>query len=223
MEKHYVKILAIDHVTHDTLRIVTEKPENYTFVPGQATEMAINKNGWQNESRPFTFTSLPDHNHLEFVIKTYPEHDGATDKLLDMEPGDELILHEIFGAIRYRGEGMFIAGGAGVTPFLCMLRDLSRKKEVGNNKMIFANKTLADIILKEELEYFLGDNLTHILSEEKKEGYAHGLITKEFLEQHLDGTSGYFYLCGPPPMMDAVEKHLGDLGVSKNKIVKEAW
>ena len=51
MDKHFVNIRAIDHVTHDTLRVVTDKPENYHYVPGQATEIAINKNGWQNRNR----------------------------------------------------------------------------------------------------------------------------------------------------------------------------
>lgn len=223
MEKHFVKIRAIDHVTHDTLRVVTEKPENYQFKPGQATEIAINKNGWHNERRPFTFTSLPGQDHLEFIIKTYPEHDGATDKLLDMRPGDELILHEVFGDIRYKGEGLFIAGGAGMTPFLCILRDLGEKGQVGRNKMIFANKTDADIILKEELEYFLGDNLVHVLSDEKKEGYEYGLVTSELLVKHLPGEGGYVYLCGPPPMMKAVEEDLLKLGLPKSRLVREAW
>lgn len=223
MEKHFVLIKAIDHVTHDTLRVVTKKPENYKYVPGQATDMAINKNGWQNEKRPFTFTSLPEQDHLEFIIKTYPDHDGATDKLLDLKAGDELILHEVFGDIRYKGEGVFIAGGAGMTPFLCILRDLHEKGQVGNNKMIFANKTTADIILKEELEYLLGDNLVHVLSEEEKDGYVHGMVTRDLLEKQLGESNGYVYICGPPPMMKAVEEQLAELGLPKSRLVREAW
>lgn len=222
MEKHFVKIKTIDHVTHDTLRIVTEKPGGYTFQPGQATDIAINKNGWQNERRPFTFTSLPGDDHIEFIIKTYPTHDGATDKLLEMHAGDELILHEVFGSIRYRGEGVFIAGGAGVTPFVAMLRHLKQHDIAHNNSMIFANKTRADIILREELEEMLDGRIVHILSEEKAPDYALGTITKEFLQQHVDDfTKSYFYICGPMPMMNAVEKQLVELGVSLKRVVKE--
>jgi len=223
MNKHIVQIRSIDHVTHDTLRIVTEKPGNYTFEPGQATEIAINKNGWQNERRPFTFTSLPEEKDIEFIIKTYPEHDGATDKLLEVNAGEELILHDVFGTIAYRGEGLFIAGGAGITPFIAILRDLERKNAIAGNKLIFANKTVNDIILKDELEGLLGENLVHILSGEEASGVAHGFITKEFLRDHIDDTHQRFYLCGPPPMMDAVAQHLHDLGVVKEQIVKEGW
>ena len=69
---HIVKIKSIEHLTHDVLKIVTEKPSMYSFTPGQATEISINKVSWRNELRPFTFTCLPDSDYLEFAIKTYP-------------------------------------------------------------------------------------------------------------------------------------------------------
>lgn len=223
MEKHIVTIKNIEHVTHDTIRIETTKPEGYTFFAGQATDMAINKNGWQNEKRPFTFTSTPKDNHLEFIIKTYPSHDGATDKLLDLTAGDELILHEVFGSIRYKGEGLFIAGGAGMTPFLAILRDLKEKGVNDSNSMLFANKTESDIILKQELEELLNNRVFHILSEERSEKYPHGYITKDYLKDHIENLDQYFYVCGPMPMMDTVNKHLQELGITKEKIVVEGW
>ena len=100
------------------------------------------------EKRPFTFTCLPDDDYLEFTIKTYPSHKGVTNELLQLKQNDELILHDVFGAIAYKGEGVFIAGGAGVTPFISIFRFLRSKNEVGGNKLIFANKAKADIILE---------------------------------------------------------------------------
>ena len=99
MKQHTVKILSIQHITHNVLRIVTEKPLNYIFTPGQATEISINKEGWRNEKRPFTFTCLPDETFLEFSIKTYPSHKGVTNELLRLKKNDELLLHDVFGAI----------------------------------------------------------------------------------------------------------------------------
>src|SRR5689334_5795136 len=180
MEQHFVKIRSIDKVTHDVLKIVTEKPHNYNFTPGQATEVSINKNGWQDEKRPFTFTCLPDDAYLEFTIKTYPSHKGVTNELLQLKQNDELILHDVFGAIAYKGEGVFIAGGAGVTPFISIFRFLRSINEVGHNKLIFANKREVDIILKEEFESLLGKKFINIISDEKPNGYAHGYISEEF-------------------------------------------
>ncbi|MDP2303772.1 MAG: flavodoxin reductase [Ignavibacteria bacterium] len=223
MKQQIVKIKTIDHITHDVLRIVTEKPLHYTFTSGQATEVSINKKDWQNEKRPFTFTSLPDNEYLEFMIKTYPSHKSVTNELLKSKKEDELILHDVFGAINYKGEGVFIAGGAGVTPFISILRYLQSINEIGDNKLIFANKKQEDIILKQELKKILGDKFINILSEEKANGYANGFITMDFLLDNFGGINQYFYLCGPPPMMEFVEKQLQDLNVGEKHIIKEEF
>jgi ferredoxin-NADP reductase len=223
MQKHFIRIESVRNVTHDTLSIIAEKPAGYKFEPGQATSIALGREGWQDVRRPYTFSSLPEDDHLEFIIKTYPEHDGATDKLLDMKPGENLILYNVFGAIRYRGEGVFIAGGSGVTPFISILRDLRKKGQIGSNKLIFANKTREDIILKDELKETLGDNFINILSEEKANGYAHGFITKAFLKEHIDDFNKIFYLCGPPVMVLMIENYLVEFNVDKRSIVKEAF
>ncbi len=223
MEQHIVKIKSIDHITHDVLRIVTEKPQQYTFTPGQATEISINKKGWQNEKRPFTFTSLPEDDYLEFTIKTYPSHKSVTNEILRLKKDNELLLHNVFGAINYKGEGIFIAGGAGVTPFISIFRYLQSKNEIGECKLIFANKTNEDIILEQEFKNLLGNNFINILSEEKANGYANGLITMDFLQDNFGGINQYFYLCGPPPMIEFVEKQLQDLNVGEKHIIKEEF
>jgi len=148
MEEHSVKIISIQPVTHNVRHFRVEKPAGYSFVPGQATEVAINKPRWKEERRPFTFTSLNDWDHLEFTIKIYSDHDGVTNQLGHLNVGDELLLHDVWGAIQYKGEGVFIAGGAGVTPFIAIMRQLKKENKIGNNKLIFSNKTEKDIILK---------------------------------------------------------------------------
>src|SRR5690606_13942919 len=223
MKNEPVKIKSIKHVTHNVLQIVTEKPSGVNFVSGQATEIFIDKQGWQNEGRPFTFTCLPKDDYLEFIIKTYPERKGVTNELLSLKAGDSLIVHDIFGAIEYKCEGIFIAGGAGVTPFISIFRDLKEKNSIGNNKLIFAYKTTADIILKDEFQKMLGDKFINILSSEKTEKYAYGQISEDFIKKNSGPLSSYFYLCGPPPMMDAVEKQLINLKVPADKIVKEEF
>lgn len=223
MKTQPVKIKLIGHATHDVLHIVTEKPMDIDFLPGQATEMFLGRAGKDGEGNPFTFTCLPTEDHLEFMIKTYPDHKGFTNELLKLKKGDEVILNDVFGAIAYKGEGTFIAGGAGVTPFIAILRDLRSKNKLGNNRLLFANKTRADIILKEEFEEMLGDNFVNILSGEKTDGYAHGRISEEFIKKYTPNLNGYFYVCGPPSMMDAVEGQLARLKINEDSIVKEEF
>lgn len=125
-EEHIVKILDTEYVTHNVRRFKVSKPESYKYKPGQATDVVINLPEWKEERRPFTFTSLNEWDHLEFTIKIYSDHNGVTNKLGTLLAGDELILHDIWGAIHYKGEGIFIAGGAGVTPFIAIFRQLQK-------------------------------------------------------------------------------------------------
>ncbi len=218
-----IKIKSVAKATHDVLRIETEKPLNYQFEPGQATELAINKPEWQNEKRPFTFTSLPQEKHLEFTIKTYPQHKGVTNEFLKLKAGDELLIDDPWGTIGYKGEGVFIAGGAGVTPFISIFRHLQSTNKIGANKLIFANKAKVDIINEREFQKILGKNFINILSDENIDKYAHGFITEDFLKQSITNLDKHFYLCGPPVMMDIVEKQLSNLKVDKKLIVKEGF
>ncbi|MDQ3022037.1 MAG: FAD-binding oxidoreductase [Bacteroidota bacterium] len=223
MSGQLLKIKSINHVTHDVLRIVMEKPKDIHFNPGQAADISINKEEWEKEIRPFTFTCLPADNFLEFTIKTYPARNGVTNQLLNLKPVDELILHEVFGSILYKDEGVFIAGGAGVTPFISILRELKAKNLIGENKLVFSNKTKSDIIYEDEFKNLLGKNFINILSEETVEVYPHGHISEEFLKLHIDNFNKHFYVCGPPPMMDAVLKQLKDLGVLEDLIITEQF
>jgi len=223
MRQQPVKIKSIQRINYNVLQIVTEKPSDFNFEPGQATEISINRNGWKAEKRPFTFTSLPEDDFLEFTIKIYPLHRNVTNEMDELVVNDELILHEVFGEIAYKGEGLFIAGGAGVTPFICIFKYLQSKNKIGNNKLILSNNTKADIIHEQEFKGLLNDNFINILTHENLEGYSHGLITEEFLRQHLTDTGNFVYLCGPPPMMEAVEKQLTNLDIGEKMIIKEAF
>src|SRR5690606_40791629 len=77
MSRYKVSIASIEPVTHDVMRIRTERPKGLDFTPGQATEIFLDKAGWENEGRPFTFTSLPDNDRSEFTIKCYKELYGV--------------------------------------------------------------------------------------------------------------------------------------------------
>jgi len=222
-EEHIVKILKTEYVTHNVKRFTLSKPDSYKFKPGQATDIVINLPEWKEERRPFTFTSLNEWNHLEFTIKIYSDHNGVTNKLGTLLAGDELILHDIWGAIHYKGEGIFIAGGAGVTPFIAIFRQLQEDRKLGNNKLIFSNRTVKDIILKDEFEKMLGDNFINTITGEKTEKYDNRKIDESYLKEKIKDLSQYFYICGPDAMIENVKDILLHLGADENKIVIEQF
>ena len=221
MEEHIVKILNIEQVTHDVRRFRVEKPAGYSFIPGQATEVSINTPAFREKKNPFTFTCLNSAPFLEFTIKIYSSRQGVTNELGKLKPGAELIIRDVWGAINYKGKGVFIAGGAGITPFISIFRDLKTKNEVTGNILLSANKTKADIILEQEFRELLGKNFINILSDEKVDGYHFGYINEDFLKANVPDLNTRYYVCGPPPMMDSVLKQLANLGVGENSITLE--
>ncbi len=221
-EKTYtVTIRKIEKVTHDVKRYVVDKPDGYSFEPGQATEAAINKEGLKEEGRPFTFTSLPEEEHLEFVIKSYPSHNGVTDKLDDLKVGDELIIGDSWGAIQYKGPGWFIAGGAGVTPFIAILKKLASDGALDGNKLLFSNKTGKDVIMEDQFKAWLGDNFISTLTEDKKNGHLDRKIDESLLKELIDDTSVNFYVCGPNKMVEDISAQLENIGADPDGIVFE--
>ena len=218
---HKVKIQEIGFITHNVLRIQTQRPADYSFEPGQATEVALDKEGWREKKRPFTFTGLPDDGFLQFTIKVYPGHNGVTDMLQTLEQGDHLLLDDAWGAISYKGPGIFLAGGAGVTPFIAIFRQLAQQNQLEGNKLLFANQRERDIIMQSEFHRWLGKDFINILSDEHSSKFPHGFMDTQFLKEHITDTDAKFYLCGPPPMMKSVQQDLAKLGVSKDQLVTE--
>jgi ferredoxin-NADP reductase len=220
MEKHIVKVLKTEFVTHNVKRFALQKPEGYTFISGQATDVSINKPGLEDDLHPFTFTCLNSDDHLEFTIKIYKGHNGLTEKLLDVNAGDELIIHEVFGAINFKGPGLFLAGGAGLTPFISILRQLKKDNLLAGNTLLFANRTEDDIIINDELNQMLGERHIDIISEPKS-GMPGKHIDKDLLKQHVTHDKHYYYICGPDPFVAQLKDDLVELGVPKEQIVIE--
>lgn len=216
-----VKILSAEYVTHDVRQFRLEKPAGFTFTPGQATELSINKDGWKDRKNPFTFTCLTDAPYLEFTIKIYPERHGVTDQLSTLNTGDTLILREPWGAIEYKGPGYFIAGGAGITPFIAILRSLQRDGSLAGNKLFYSNKTDHDIILADELKAMLEKNAHFTISRQKNSTYDQRRIDEAFLKAEVEDLSKNFYICGPDPMVLAITETLRKLGAKADTLVFE--
>jgi len=225
---HTLQILDIQQVTHDVKQFTLQKPEGFSYTPGQATEVSIDKDSWREEKRPFTFTSLPEDQTLEFTIKIYSDHDGVTNKLGTLKAGDCLLVDDAWGTIAYKGNGVFLAGGAGVTPFIPIFRHLRKKEQLKENTLIFSNKTETDIILREEFREMLEDNFINVITDGKTEDYASanirhidGFIDKNFLKETIDDFSQHFYVCGPPPFNKSMLKYLKELGAEPEALVFE--
>jgi ferredoxin-NADP reductase len=218
---HTVRILHIGFVTHDVKQFIVTRPDGFEYEPGQGVEIAVDQEGWREEGRPFTPTSAGAAPVLEFTIKGYPDHEGVTRKLHSLKPGAELLMSEAFGTITYRGPGTFVAGGAGVTPFLAILRQLGEDGEMADCRLLFSNKSPADVICEKELRHLMGERLHLTCTERSAPGYDHVRIDRAFLESKEVDLGRPFYLCGPPAFVEELREALEDMGVDPHGIVVE--
>ncbi len=221
MAEYIVKILESAFITHDVKRFVIERPPDYNFIPGQATEVSVNLPEWKHEKRPFTFTGLSELNHLEFMIKIYPGHNGVTNQLARANTDSELIIRDVFGAIHFKGAGVFIAAGTGITPFIAIFRQLYKEKKLYGNKLLFSNKTTEDVIAETELKRMFGKDFTSIITREHVIGFTGKRIDREFLINKIKDFGQYFYVCGPDDFVKNITDNLNALGASAETIIVE--
>jgi cytochrome-b5 reductase len=211
-----------EFVTHDVKRFIVNRPENFSFTPGQGVELVIDQGKWREEQgRPFTPTSLVSDRVLEFIIKKYPEHKAVTDRLHGMKAGENLLMSDPFGTISYKGPGIFIAAGAGITPFLSIFRQLVLDRTIAEQTLIFSNKTSADIICEKELRYYLNGRCHLICTRESGLGYEKGRIDRNYLEKTLSDTGHFAYICGPDKFVEDINIIVKDMGFSAESVVYE--
>ncbi len=168
-------------------------------------------------------TSQPEErDRVEFVIKTYPDHDGGMTKHIpEMNPGDRVIGDAPGGAITDKGPGVFIAGGAGVTPYIPILRRRAQDGSLEGCTLIYSNRTEADIILREEWERMDGLETVFTVTEQPDAEVHTRMIDADFLKEHVGDTDRRFYLCGPKGMVNDIRDALKGIGVEAENIVTE--
>jgi ferredoxin-NADP reductase len=226
--KYRSRILHREQIARNVHLYTLEKPEGFSFRPGQAIEMSIDQPEWRDAKRPFTITSLPENPRLELMIKSYPvasnpDHEGMTEYLgSQIKVNDRVLFDDAWGAIEFRGPGVFIAGGAGITPFIAILRHLEQQGELAGNRLFFSNKTSEDVFLQGEFVRMLGRAAVFTLTQEAHRDYDRGRIDRKWLQSRVDNFEQPFYLCGPPPMVEEISETLKSLGANPDGLVFEA-
>jgi ferredoxin-NADP reductase len=214
-----LKILNTHFITHNVKRFVLEKPEGFKYTPGQSAQISINLPDWKDKVRPFTFTSLQSWDYLEFIIKIYDDHEGVTFQMGKLNSGDELLLHDVYGTIHYKGPGIFIAGGTGITPFIAIFRALFESGNLRNLALLYSNKTKDDIILHDELTKMLGPAYRNVFTKEGVIGFRERRIDRKFLIETIGDFDSRFYVCGPKIFTEEICDALVSLGANPEFLI----
>jgi ferredoxin-NADP reductase len=221
MTEYIVKIKDTDYLNSDVKRFVLTKPLDYKFIPGQSVYVSINTPELRDQRRPFTFTGLNKWKTLELMIKIYDDHDGITNKLDKLGIGSELIISEPWGTIQYKGDGVFIAGGSGITPFVAILRQLKEDNQIHGDSLIFSNKMTSDSFLEKELTKLLGKNFHQIFTRQNVIGFRENRIDIRYLRETVKNFNQHFYVCGSREFVENIMQLLTQMGINPQTLVFE--
>ena len=217
--------------THDTNTFRFGLPADATLdmLPGDHLYVHATING-KTVKRPYTPSSLPGTvGFFDLTVKRYET--GVISKYLhDQRVGDSVLMsgprqggHWVDGMAKKVG---FVAGGTGITPMISIIRWILTKQLNAELFLIFANKTEADIIFRNEWDRNVRSHsnfhCVHIL-EQPPTGWTGeaGRITADILRKYLPppGPETALFLCGPPPMTDALEAMLRGVGYPEESVI----
>ncbi len=216
MAEHIVSILDITPVTHDVKRFTLQKPAGYTFVPGQATDVAINLPGWEDQLRPFTFTALnewdyPGIHHQDIRRPSSSQRDPPAGQAESPATASSCTTYGAPSSTK--GEGVFIAGGAGITFCIAIFRQLHKEGKAWQQQThLFQQNPGRHHPGDANSRAMLGQNFINTLTDEAFPGYDHHRMDEVYLRDKVKDYRQHFYICGPDAMVAALQPIIHKLG-----------
>lgn len=207
-----------------TLTLQAVKHRGIQFQPGQFAWITAWKSPFGESEHPFSFSSSAS--RPERLSLTIKELGDFTATIKEMKPGQRIFLEGPFGSFSMdrfpeAEEFVFIAGGIGITPMMSMLRTMRDRGDERRATLIYANNEWETATFQEEiaeLEQALNLTVVYVLLY-PPEGWKGetGFVTADLLDRYLaedrSRNRQEIFICGPGPMMDAVEKALPAVGV----------
>lgn len=242
----YIRLVRPLQLLRQPYRVVAVRPErneSWTlvlesdghpgigFMAGQFAWLTTRISPFSFRDHPFSFSSSSEvHDRIEFTIK---ELGDFTSTVKDLQPGEKVYVDGPFGTFdidQHDAPGyVMIAAGIGSVPVLSILRTMADRQDPRPVLFFYINQYWESVTYREDLESLQGRmnlQVVHTLSRQTEgwEGET-GYVNREMLDRYLpaDRAEQQYFICGPIPMIAAVEKDLLDLGIALNKIHTENY
>ena len=162
----------------------------------------------------------------------------ASSYMFNLKPGDKVTVSGPYGEFFIKDterEMVYIGGGAGMAPMRSHLFHLFHTLKSGRKVSFWygarsVREMFYDDQFKEIDKQFPNFTYNVALSEPMKEdnwkgatGFIHQVLQDEYLSKHDDPTEIEYYMCGPPPMINACDNMLDSLGVEKEMIAYDSF
>jgi ferredoxin-NADP reductase len=199
-----------------------------TYKPGQYFFITI-KQGDRELTKHFSFSSSPtEKDYFEFT-KKFTDHEYSM-ALKAAKVGDWARIDAPYGQFTFEGEYpkiALLAGGIGITPFISICKNATDERLNSKITLFYGCQTENDIAFKQELEKMQEQNknlkIVFMVNEASSQWKgATGVINDEMIKKELpDYKDNLFYVCGPPPMVKAMETLVESIGLLKTQLKLE--
>ena len=201
-----------------TFSIRMDNRSSLGFLPGQYVNVQV---PGTDQARSFSFSSGPGEDEVAFLIRNTTYGVLTTYLRERAKTGDKISFNGPLGSFYLRKierPVLFLAGGTGLAPFLSMLNKI--EQDGGGEHaihLIFGVTNDPDLVEVEKLEGYASRmpnfTFTCVVASEESSYPNKGFVTHHMKPEHLNDGFVDVYLCGPPPMVDAVRKYLADQGI----------
>lgn len=213
------EIVELRRLSATTVEVVVEIPDraDLAFLPGQYVNVTV---PGTDVTRSYSFSSAPDEERLSFLIKLSPGG-VMTRYLTDIAAvGHELTFTGPHGSFFLRETErpvLLLAGGTGLAPVLSMLRKMRADGSTRPAHLVYGVSTDEDLVALDQIADVAAalPALTwdHCVSDPATTAAHQGYVTGLIRPEHLYDGDVAIYLCGPPPMVEAVRSHVADAGI----------
>lgn len=194
-----------------------EEGHALSYLPGQYVNVSV---PGSTQTRSYSFSSMMKDGTAEFLVRNIPGGLMSSYLASTAQPGDRLTLTGPIGSFYLRAVVrplLFLAGGTGLAPFLAMLDHLEGQLPAHPIHLIYGVTYDADLVEVERLQAFAqaipGFTFTTVVADQASQHERKGFVTHHLPESALFGGEVDVYLCGPPPMVDAVRAHFSETNI----------
>ncbi len=221
-----------EQVAKDTYTFYFDRIGNslwFDFIAGQYVKMTFGE-----ENHLFTISSSPNNKNF-LTITTKMRHSSFKKALLNLTTGIPVSFEGLRGDFVLKetdAEYVFLVGGIGVTPLMSILHFLDEQELPTKITLLASFSTVEEVIYYKEFKEIESRNpnvkivytLTHLEESVQTWTGETGRISEEMIKKYIVNVyNPYYYIVGPPKMVDAMIEIVEKMGVRKEKMVKESF
>lgn len=210
-------VAGVEALSETSFRLRVTLPAAMPFLPGQYVNVQV---PGTTATRAYSFSSHPQALEASFLIRNIP---GGlmSGYLARANIGDRMDLTGPMGAFYLRPitrPQVFLAGGTGLAPFLSMLEQIATVGTDQPIRLYYAVTRDADLVELDRLNSLAALipslEVVTIVAAPEVDHPRRGYVTDHLTAADLWEGAAEVYLCGPPPMVEAVRAHMAALGVT---------